>query len=219
LLDDLKTINPELLKRALTHSSYSKDHPDCLHNERLEFFGDSVLKLVFSKYLYDRFPDSGEGLLTKYRSRLVSDDLIATIAEKKLNLVQHIKISQAMKHQRISRSILADALEAVVGAVYLDRGLEFTEAFIMALWQDFIEQALVDAIEIDFKSMLQEQLQKIHKEHPVYKTIQSDGPAHKKSFVVGVFLGDQCLGQGAGVNKKIAGQAAAKNALDKINGG
>jgi ribonuclease-3 len=217
LLDDLKTINPNLLQRALTHSSCSVENRDIKNNERLEFFGDSVLKLVFSKYLYNRFPESDEGLLTKYRARLVSDDLIATIAENKLDLARHIKISQSIKRLRMPRSILANTLEAIVGAVFIDKGLEFAEVFIMALWQDFIDQALIEAD--DYKSLLQNYLQKKYKEHPVYKTIESQGLSHKKSFVVGVFLGDQCLGQGTGVSKKIAGQSAAKQALDKINEG
>ena len=214
-----EVLDAELLRTSLRHSSCSKEHPETNNNQRLEFYGDSVLKLVFSKYLYNRFPEADEGLLTKYRARLISDDLLATIAEEKFSISQVIEISQSMNRAKLPRSISGDALEAIIGAVFIDKGLDFAEKFILALWQDYIEQALVDALEIDFKSILQQNLQKIHKEHPNYKTLETIGPAHQRSFVVGVYLGEQLLAKGTGLNKKLAGQAAAKQALDKINKG
>jgi ribonuclease-3 len=164
--------------------------------------------LVFSKYLYNRFPDADEGLLTKYRARLISDDLLATIAEEKFLISQAIHISPCMNRKKLPRSILGDALEAIIGAVFIDKGLDFVENFILVLWQEYIEQALVDALEIDFKSILQE--------HPIYKTLESNGPAHQRSFTVGVYLGETLLAQGTGPNKKLAGQSAAKLACEKF---
>ena len=209
-------LDADLLKVSLTHSSYAKDHPGTQSNQRLEFYGDSVIKLVFSKYLYNRFPDADEGLLTKYRARLISDDLLATIAEEKFLISQAIHISPCMNRKKLPRSILGDALEAIIGAVFIDKGLDFVENFILVLWQEYIEQALVDALEIDFKSILQQKLQQTHKEHPIYKTLESNGPAHQRSFTVGVYLGETLLAQGKGPNKKLAGQSAAKLACEKF---
>jgi ribonuclease-3 len=214
-----EVLDAELLRTSLTHSSYSKEYPGTENNQRLEFYGDSVLKLVFSKYLFNRFPEANEGLLTKYRARLISDDLLATIAEEKFAISKIIYLAPNINRAKLPRSISGDALEAIIGAVFIDKGLDFAEKFILALWQDYIEQALVDALEIDFKSILQQNLQKIHKEHPNYKTLETIGPAHQRSFVVGVYLGEQLLAKGTGLNKKLAGQAAAKQALDKISKG
>lgn len=218
MLTKLNIKNQKLLERALTHSSYTKNHTDHKSNERLEFFGDSVLKLVFSKYLYERFPEDNEGVLTKYRSRLISDDLLSTIAEEQLQLGRYLKFGSSMSARKVPRSIIGDALEALIGVVYLDGGYEAAEKFILDLWQGYIEQALVDALEIDYKSLLQERLQRDHKEHPVYEIISSSGPDHSKNFVVGVYLGEKLLAQGSGNSKKLAGQMAAKSALDLLVG-
>ncbi len=203
----------KLLELALTHSSYTKDFPEIENNERLEFYGDAVLKLVISKYLYNRFPMEKEGKLTKYRARLISDDLLADLADK-LDLENRIIAGSSMQTRRLPRSVKGDALEALIGAVYIDSGYEAAEKLILDLWQDSIEKALVEALETDYKSLLQEKTQKSCKSHPTYEILRSIGPDHAKDFEVGVYLGEELLAKAVGKSKKIAGQEAAKLALE-----
>ncbi len=205
-----------LLDLALTHSSCTKDNPQQANNQRLEFYGDAVLKLIFSKYLYQRFPNDDEGLLTKYRARLISDDLLGMIANE-LGLAQHIKVGSSMiQRAGLPKSVLGDSLEAIIGAIYIDQGYETAETFVMQHWQTYVDQALKDAMEKDYKSLLQEAIQREHKEPPSYKTISSKGPDHDKQFEVGVYIGEKLLGKASGNSKKEAGQNAAKVALENL---
>lgn len=211
--------NPELLLQALTHSSYTKDHPEILNNERLEFYGDAVLKLVFSKYLYTMFPDANEGLLTKYRARLISDDLLSIIANKlEINKLLRVGVSMYKKGspKKLPKSVLGDAIEALIGAIYIDQGFASAEKFILGYWSESIDKALEDAMTADYKSLLQEKIQKEHKESPEYRTLDSFGPDHKKEFEIGVYLNGKLLGKAKGKSKKDAGQNAAKVALKEL---
>lgn len=213
---DLKLADSTLLKLALTHSSYTKDHPDEDNNERLEFYGDSVLKLIFSEYLYYRYPDANEGELTKYRARLISDDLLATIGEE-LGISNKIIVGSSLSGKtKLPRSIIGDVLEAVIGAIYIDQGYDRAESFVMQYWAKYIDDAIRDAMEKDYKSMLQERIQKEYKEAPQYQTLSSSGPDHDKEFEIGVFVGDRLLGKASGNSKKEAGQNAAKAALEAL---
>lgn len=216
-MTDFGITNPELLLQALTHSSYTKDHPEVANNERLEFYGDAVLKLVFSKYLFNRFPDADEGLLTKYRARLISDDLLSTIgAQLELNKILRVGVSMYKNGapKKLPKSMLGDTVESLIGAVYLDQGFGEAEDFILMNWADLIEQALKDATTADYKSLLQERIQREYKMSPQYKTIDAFGPDHDKEFEIGVYIEDKLLGKARGDSKKDAGQNAAKVALE-----
>ncbi len=205
-----------LLKLALTHSSCTKDDPTENNNQRLEFYGDAVLKLIFSKYLFNRFPSSDEGILTKYRARLISDDLLGQIAEE-LGLSTYIKVGSSMMNKKpLPKSLLGDCLEAIIGAVYIDQGFQAAEDFVMLHWQKYINEAIKDAMEKDYKSLLQEAIQKEYKEPPNYQTIATYGLDHDKQFEVGVYIADKLLGKAIGNSKKDAGQNAAKVALENL---
>lgn len=213
---DIKFSDSTLLKLALTHSSYTKDHPDADNNERLEFYGDSVLKLIFSEYLYYRYPDADEGELTKYRARLISDDLLATIGQD-LGLNSKIIVGSSLSSKtKLPRSVIGDAMEALIGAIYIDQGYERAESFVMQYWAKYIDDAIRDAIEKDYKSMLQERIQRDYKEAPFYKTLSVSGPDHDKEFEIGVYIADKLLGKASGNSKKEAGQNAAKAALEGL---
>jgi ribonuclease III len=209
----LELLNKDLIQEALTHSSLSKDDKDKKNNERLEFFGDAVLKLIFSKYLLSRFVDADEGLLTKYRSRLISDELLSTIALE-IGIEKHIKTGSSVAQHQISKSILGNTIEALIGAIYNARGYELAENFVLELWDKHIDQALEDALILDYKSLLQERVQALYKTAPEYRLLRSSGPDHAKEFEIGVFVDDKLLGQAKGLTKKIAGQNAAKAALE-----
>lgn len=213
---NLNLSDTSLLELALTHSSCTKDNPERANNERLEFYGDAVLKLIFSKYLYLRFPKVDEGMLTKYRARLISDDLLSGIAiALELDKALNVGSSLAGKAQ-LPKSVIGDTLEALIGAVYIDRGFETAEAFVMEHWQDYIEEAIIDSIEKDYKSILQEIVQKEYKEPPEYRTITCEGPDHAKEFEIGIYVADNLVGSAKGYSKKEAGQNAAKAALKSI---
>lgn len=209
----LKLLSQELREEALTHSSATKDSGLILNNERLEFFGDAVLKLIFSEYLLDKFPNSNEGLLTKYRSRLISDDLLEQIAEE-LKLQTHIITGSSMS--KISKSMLGNALEAFIGALYKQKGYEVAKNFTLSAWDKHISQAIEDSLKLDYKSILQEKLQALYKTQPSYELISSSGPDHNKEFEIGVFIEGKLLGQAKGLTKKLAGQSAAQEALKNL---
>lgn len=204
----------KLIDLALTHSSCTKDDASVPNNERLEFYGDAVLKLVFSKFLFNRFQEDEEGNLTKYRARLISDDLLSKIGYD-LEIDNLLKVGSSLKDKKLPKSIIGDAVEALIGAIYIDKGYEYAEKFILENWNDRIEKSLKEALENDFKSILQEKVQMKLKESPEYKTLSSTGPDHVKEFEVGVFVGGDLIASGKGKSKKTAGQDAAKNALEK----
>ena len=215
-LNSLNFTDPSLLELALTHSSCSKDNPEQLNNERLEFYGDAVLKLIFSKYLYYKFPESDEGILTRYRARLISDSLLAEIAHE-IEVDKHIKVGSSLSGKpKLPASVIGDSLEAIIGAIYIDQGFDAAEKFVLTTWEPHIENAIRDAIEKDYKSLLQEKIQRDHDSPPDYRTISSSGPDHNKEFVIGVYVAGKLLGQASGNSKKEAGQNAAKVALEAM---
>lgn len=207
---------PELLRSALTHRSFSSEGRAERCNERLEFLGDSILSAVVAHRLYELYPDEDEGGLSKRRSLLVSRPALARWAEE-IGLGSHLYLGtgEANSGGRRRPSILADALEALLGAVYLDGGYAAAGAFIRR-WL-LSREALYE--ETDYKSRLQEVLQKHHGAPPVYGVVQTTGPEHEKTFLVKVGMGRRTLGRGAGKSKKLAEQAAARNALERLGGG
>jgi len=207
--------NHDLLLQALTHRSYinenTKWHLD--HNERLEFLGDAVLELVVTEYLYNNFPNP-EGELTNWRAALVNSVMLAKISTK-FDLNNYILLSrgEARDTGRARQYILANAVEAVIGAVYLDRGYEASDGFI----KKFVLTELKDVLESgsykDYKSLFQEKAQDIAGTTPTYEVIKEWGPDHAKHFQIGVYLEKELIGEGVGPSKQDAQQAAAENAL------
>ncbi|MBI2996650.1 MAG: ribonuclease III [Candidatus Melainabacteria bacterium] len=201
----------DLLNIALTHSSYKKGSAYASNNERLEFFGDAVLKLYVSEYLMQMYSNYSEGQLSKLRAYVVSEKVLVSIADK-LNLTKYLMVGKN-EFKSLPPSILADSLEALIAVIYYDAGPIFARDFILKHWKNQIGQASkINDIE-NFKAILQEYLQGCKLGLPVYKTISETGPDHNKVFDVAVYLKDEKLAGGRGKTKKEASQDAAKNAL------
>jgi len=208
-----------LLKLALTHRSYLSvtGQGPRESNERLEFLGDSVLGLVTSEYLYRRHPDEHEGQLTKTKSLLVSKAILSRRALRmglgRFVLMSHSEVESGGR-QRLS--ILADAFESVIGAIYLDQGFEASRTFITQHLLAESDAITSDKRHTNYKSHLQEYVQNAFRTHPVYRIRSEFGPDHSKHFMVEVMVGKRTLGEGRGHNKKEAEQAAARDALEKV---
>ncbi|OGR93011.1 MAG: ribonuclease III [Elusimicrobia bacterium RIFCSPLOWO2_01_FULL_59_12] len=205
--------NAALLEEALTHKSYAVEMGGRIpFNERLEFLGDSVLSAAVAHYLFNRYPDVDEGKLSQLKSMLVSRPSL-TVWGKDIGLGQFLKLSEG-EHQaggRDRNSIVGNAMEAVLGAMYLEAGFEPTQKFIDKLLSK--RKRLVSS---DHKSRLQEWAQKKYKVPPDYRVRRSFGPDHAKTFEVEVGVSGEFLGEGAGKSKKEAEQAAARDALRKV---
>jgi len=212
---EFKDIN--LLVTALTHRSYVNEHKKSAfeHNERLEFLGDAVLELITTRFLFDNYSEP-EGTLTSWRSALVRTESICE-AGKELDYEHLIRMSKGEKNgsERARDHILANAFEAVIGAVYLDQGYDAAKRIISKHILSKTEQILSDKSWRDPKSYLQELTQQNDKKTPNYRLISEDGPDHDKIFVVGAYVGRKLLGKGKGTSKQQAQQEAAKNALEK----
>ena len=205
--------DPSLLKTALTHRSYLNENKNIKQsNERLEFLGDSVLSILTSEYLYKKFPDYPEGKLTNTRSVLVRGKTLALVA-RELNLGEFLLMSKGEKDSGGAQNdaLLADATEAVIGAIFLDQGLDIVREFL----QKYLYSKSFEAI--DYKSIVQETAQSKFKVSPKYKVLEAVGPDHDKKFVIGIYFGAELMGKGEGKNKQEAEQVAAKVALEKLN--
>ena len=202
----------ELLQRALTHKSYAHMYGIKEDNERLEFLGDSVLNLVISEYLYHRYPSYDEGKLTKLKSGLVNRKSLLFWA-KKLSLGDYLLISQEEETAggRQRASLLSNALEAIIGAIYQDQDWDKARKFILGQIS-----TLKGIRKVDYKSRLQELIQKRYKILPAYGVKIESGPAHRKFFEIEVKVKSRLFGRGTGWSKKAAEQEAAKQALKKI---
>ena len=213
----------ELLERALTHSSYIKEHALCKteSNERLEFLGDSVLSYITSGYLYSeelyrRCPESGEGKLTKLRAAVVCEEALAKQA-KQIEIGEYMLMGNGEEKQggRQRVSIMADAVEALIGAIYLDGGYDAARDVFLMLSSDMIEDAIKGRLMKDYKSSLQERVQAVGGGQLIYRVNREEGPDHSKTFYMDLFLGDRLIGTGSGRNKKQAEQQAAKEAIER----
>ena len=209
--------NQDFLQIALTHRSYLNENRSYAlpHNERLEFLGDAVLELVTTEYLYRNF-ENPEGELTNLRSALVNYRLLSEIA-REIGLDDFILLSRGETKDtgRARQVILANAIEALIGAIYLDQGLEAAKDFINAFVLIKLPAILKEQSYLDAKSSLQEIIQEKVSITPDYKVISESGPDHAKTFVVGVYIDDRLIGQGVGPSKQDAEVEAAKNALSK----
>lgn len=204
-----------LLVTAFTHRSYLNEHKKTAleHNERLEFLGDAVLELVVTEYLYANYTEP-EGILTNWRSALVRTESISAAAERE-NFETLLRLSRGEKRgsERAREQILANTYEAVIGALYLDKGYEPTKQFITRTLLPTFEGILKKGSWMDPKSRLQETVQSRDGFTPVYKVLQEEGPDHDKMFVIGVYVDNKLKGQGSGPSKQAAQVAAATSAL------
>lgn len=210
--------NKALLKQAFTHRSYLNEQRDSSlkHNERLEFLGDAVLELVVTRYLFDEYPDTMEGELTAYRASLVNTVSIAQAAED-WGMNEYILLSkgEAKDTGKARKFILADAFEAVIGAIYMDQGYDVAKEFIEKSLFHKLEEIVAKGLWQDSKSMLQERAQEIVNITPTYSVLEETGPDHDKRFVIGVHLSDELIIKGKGKSKQEAEQNAARAALEE----
>ncbi len=209
--------NSSFYVKALTHRSFLELHPDLLKsNERLEFLGDSVLSLIIANYLFSNYPDEGEGFLTKARASLVNRDNLASVAEE-IGLENLILFNKKYIRDSVYglKSIMADGLEALIGAIFLDKGLSAAEAFIN---KKIIKTTIDDLFFVDtnYKGQLLEITHARKMPPPRYKVKEEIGPPHKKQFTIEVYIGDELFGVGFGSNKKTAEQEASREALAKL---
>lgn len=208
--------NIDYLITALTHRSYVNEHKKSVseHNERLEFLGDAVLELVVTDFLYRNYSEP-EGILTSWRAALVRTESIGAAGER-LGYEPLVRMSRGEKHgsSRARQQILANAFEAVIGAVYLEKGYETAERFIEEHILSKLEDILVSGSWRDAKSHLQEVSQHMDGHTPLYKVLSEEGPDHDKVFTLGVYVGTKLMGKGTGHSKQVAQQQAARMALD-----
>lgn len=208
--------NIDYLITALTHRSYVNEHKKSVseHNERLEFLGDAVLELVVTDFLYRNY-DEPEGILTSWRAALVRTESIGAAGER-LGYEPLVRMSRGEKRGsvRARQQILANAFEAVIGAVYLEKGYEKAERFIEEHILSKLEDILATESWRDPKSHLQEVSQRMDGHTPLYKVLEEEGPDHDKVFTLGVYVGPKLMGKGTGHSKQAAQQQAARMALE-----
>lgn len=207
------------LKEAITHRSFANEHRNnqMKDNERLEFLGDAILDLIISKYLFDKYPVMPEGDLSKVRASIVCEGSLAKTA-RHMDLGAFILLGKGeeMTGGRTRNSILADAFEAVTGAIFVDGAFEDVVQFLQTTLIENVDNLSVDDLYTDYKTILQENIQKESMQPLHYEVVDEKGPDHDKDFYVAVYHGEVCLGKGVGKSKKEAEQQAAKTALKAL---
>ena len=206
---NIKFKNLNYLKKSITHKSYDQSN----NYEKLEFLGDRILGFVISKKLIDLYPDQKEGVLDKKLASLVNKNKCLEVA-KIIGLEKFILVGNKNSKSKVENKILADSIEALIGAIYYDKGFDIAEKFILNNWKNFIN--LSKEIIIDSKTELQEYSLKKFKSLPIYKLVSSSGPRHKPKFIISVKLKDTKMYDGQGESKKKAEQNAARKLLDNI---
>jgi ribonuclease III len=216
----IKFVDRHMVDTAFVHASYVNEHKDKKkeHNERLEFLGDAVLELVVTDYLYKNFPEEGEGILTNWRAALVKGKHLAEIAVQ-LDLGVYLYLSRGEERSggRKKNYILANTLEALIGAIYLDKGYETAHEFIDSFILKKLGAILEQRQHIDSKSHFQEIAQEVMGVTPEYKLVKEEGPDHNKVFTMGAYLGGEFVAEGTGSSKQKAEQHAASEALKAKN--
>ncbi len=216
------TFNDEsLIKQALVHRSYLNEHPDFKlgHNERLEFLGDAVLEIVVTEFLYVNFQETPEGDLTNWRASLVNAKMLYEVAAE-LGIEDYLYLSKGEardKNKKSRQFILADAVEAIIGALYLDQGMEVAKEFILKNVVSKLDNILKNQAYLDPKSHFQEKAQEERGVTPHYDILDETGPDHAKIFTVGLYLGEELITTGQGSSKQEAQVEAAANGLQKMN--
>lgn len=209
--------NEKLLTQALTHSSYANQQQGMESNEKLEFLGDAILQLCITRALYERGGSRSEGELTKIRALIVCEPSLYEVAQK-WNLGRYILLSHGEEATggRKRQSLLADAVEAVIAALYLDQGTEAADRLILGHFEDIIRRALNHEIVLDYKTRLQELLQESGEVNIHYDLVKFEGPAHRRKFFSRVAVDEITMGRGEGMSKKESEQEAARDALSKL---
>jgi len=215
----IKFKNIDYLKQSVVHRSYLNEHPDFTlpHNERLEFLGDAVLEIIVTEYLYVNFSDTPEGELTNWRASLVNAKMLAYIAHE-IKLEKYLFLSKGESKDKNSKArqyILANAVEALIGAIYLDQGIKKADEFVRHKIISKLENILNNELYLDPKSKFQEKAQEIYKITPHYKVLKETGPDHDKIFEVGLFLADEMVSKGKGSSKQEAQVDAAEKGISK----
>lgn len=208
-----------LLMTALTHTSYAHEM-GVESYERLEFLGDAILQMLTSRYIYNNYPDFPEGKMSRMRANIVCETTLFHIAEK-LMVGEYARLGKGeeMSGGRHRASILADMVEAILAAIYIDGGLERAQAVIFDAYGHIIEAAAKGLLNCDYKTALQEELQKAGSVVIEYLLVKEEGPAHAKLFTMAVSMNNKILGSGSGRTKQEAQQMAAKNALEVLKNG
>jgi len=208
-----------LLDNALTHRSFVNEAvaPGCRDNERLEFLGDAVLELTVSDMLMRKFPDHAEGQLSKLRASVVNEQPLAELA-RRFGIGEHLLLGKGEEGSggRMKSSLLANAFESVLAAMYLDGGFDRTAAFIGRLFEPLIEEDNLSAIYRDYKTAVQEMSQLLFREMPRYTVISETGPDHDKRFQTNLMIGERVIAAGMGRSKKEAEQQAARMAIEEL---
>lgn len=217
----LKFKNTDILRQAMVHRSYINEHPDfaCGHNERLEFLGDAVLEIVITEHLYLNYPDTPEGDLTNWRASLVNAKMLYVIATE-LDLESYLYLSRGEakdKNKKSRHYILANAVESLIGAIYLDQGLDIAKIFILKYIAVKLPEILKTQAYLDPKSRFQEQAQDKRGITPRYEIIAEEGPDHAKMFTVGLYVEDELVSTGDGSSKQEAQVDAAAKGLKILN--
>ncbi|EKE12110.1 MAG: hypothetical protein ACD_14C00014G0001 [uncultured bacterium] len=212
----VKFKNIELLRQAVTHRSYLNENRDYAlnHNERLEFLGDAVLELIITEYLYNNYKNP-EGELTSWRSALVNGEMLAHVASE-IGVEKFLLMSrgEAKDTGRARQYLLANALEAIIGATYLDQGYEVSKKLVLSHVAIKLQEILDKKLYLDPKSYFQEKAQENNKVTPSYRVMKEWGPDHDKHFIVGVFLADELVAEGDGNSKQEAQREAARLGLE-----
>ena len=210
----LKFNEPSVLITALTHSSYANQHRDVEYNERFEFLGDAILQVCITEHLFLNYKNKSEGELTKIRSLIVCENSLYEIG-KSLNLGNYIRMSKGeeLTGGRERVSLIADAVEALIAAIYLDKGLEFAKDYIVGRFEGIITRAINNDIILDYKTKLQELLQKNGEISITYELIKFEGPPHRRKFFTKLIIDNKEYTCGEGYSKKESEQDAAKAAL------
>ena len=209
--------NIELLRQAVTHRSYLNENREYTldHNERLEFLGDAVLELIITEYLYNNYKNP-EGELTSWRSALVNGEMLAHVAQE-IGVEKYLLMSrgEAKDTGRARQYLLANALEAIIGSIYLDQGYDVSKKFVLSHVAIKLQEILEKKLYLDPKSFFQEKAQENNKVTPSYRVVKEWGPDHDKHFIVGVFLADELIAEGEGNSKQEAQREAARLGLEK----
>ncbi len=210
-----------LLKQSVVHRSYLNEHPkfELHHNERLEFLGDAVLEIVVTEHLFRNFPDTPEGDLTNWRASLVNANMLAEVAQD-IKLEDYLYLSKGESKDSNSKArqyILANAVEALIGAIYLDQKIVGAKKFILKNIVSKLDNILAKKLYLDPKSKFQEKAQEIYKTTPHYKVIKESGPDHAKVFEVGLYIGEGLIARGKGSSKQEAQVDAARKGIKKEN--
>ena len=213
---------PLLLEMALTHRSFLNEHPErhgeLSSNERLEFLGDAIVNMIAARLVYERFPDRGEGELTEVRAALVRASTLAQFARSlELGLYLRLSKGELRSGARMRASLLADAFEALLGAIYLDQGLDEVQRILVPLLEQHLAAVAARSRQQNYRSRFQERMQSERNETPRYVVVASSGPEHQREFTVEVEVAGEQLGRGRGQSKRAAAQAAAQDALERLD--